>query len=303
MSAMDDDDPNSLPARIRAAEAAVARRDARFLREFDALSDDVREAGRKGLAWTAGGGAVAGVLLLLGALRGLPVRHARHHAPPVHRREPPPHASRSGWVAALLPIALSLLTPGRAGRTLPLPGIAGIVWPFVQHLREALHAQSQGSGPPLHTVADIDLRRYAGAWFEIARLPTAPESVCASDVIAHYALNGDGTLRVRNRCADRLGVSHDVRGAGRRGEAPGRLQVTFAPRWLRWMPLVWAPYWIIDVDADYRHALVGTPDRRHLWLLARSPAIERPALQRLVERAEAEGFEITRLRRTMHGGR
>jgi apolipoprotein D and lipocalin family protein len=295
----DPGDPTSLQARIRAAEAAVARRDASFLREFDALSGELQDAGRKGLGWVAGGAAVAGVLLLISAMRpGLgrrPQLPARRHHDGGH------HAT--GWFAAALPIAMSLLGSG-ARHGVRLPGMAGVVWSLAQQLRRARGGpRTEPAGAGLQTVAHLDLQRYAGAWFEYARLPTATESVCASDVTAHYTLNGDGTLRVLNRCVDRAGTVHDVRGVGRaEGHAAGRLEVCFAPKWLRWLPFVWAPYWVLDVDADYRHALVGTPDRRHLWLLARAPQIERDQLLRMVMLAEAQGFPVERLRRTRHRG-
>lgn len=292
-------DPTSLQARIRAAEAAVARRDAAFLREFDTMSSDVRQVGRKSLGWLAGGAAVAGVLLLIGALRP---RASGHHVQAPRGRgqvhdAPQRHRARGGWLAAALPLAVSMLSQARHGppHAWRLPGTAGVVWSLVQRMRSEPGASHAA---PLHTVAALDLERYAGAWFEYARLPSAPEALCARDVTAHYAANPDGTLRVLNRCIDRAGVMRDVRGAGRPGDAPGRLEVTFAPALLHWLPFVWAPYWVIDIDADYRHAVVGTPDRKHLWLLSRAPAIERPTLQRMVELAEGEGFDIERLRRT-----
>lgn len=294
----DPGDPTSLPARIRAAEAAVARRDANFLYEFDALSDEVQEAGRKSLGWLAGGAAVAGALLLVGALRPQFKRHASAHAPARALHPGREHHGARGWLAAALPLVMSLLGAGSSRHGMRLPGTAGIVWSVAQQLRRGLGTQAPRGAPPLHTVAQLDLQRYAGAWFEYARLPTPTQSICASGAVAHYALNGDGTLRVVNRCLDRHGATRSVRGIGRPGDAPGRLELSFAPTWLHWLPFVWAPYCVLDVDADYRHALVGTPDRRHLWLLARAPAIERAQLRKMVELAEAQGFPIDRLRRT-----
>lgn len=303
-------DPTSLQARIRAAEAAVARRDAAFLREFDAMSTDVQEVGRKSLGWLAGGGAVAGVLLVIGALR--PWVSGRHASAPrgrgsAHAAHAAPHHRGSGWLAAALPLVMSMLSqvrhvPPGAWR---LPGMAGVVWSLLQRMRgggasqgSATHGASDAGAASLHTVAALDLERYAGAWFEYARLPNTPEAICAAEVTAHYAAERDGTLRVLNRCIDRAGVMRDVRGVGRPGDAPGRLQVSFAPSMLHWLPFVWAPYWVIDIDPDYRHAVVGTPDRKHLWLLSRAPVIERATLQPMVEIAEGEGFDVDRLRRT-----
>jgi len=79
------------------------------------------------------------------------------------------------------------------------------------------------------------------------------------------------------------------------GSHGARLEITFAPLWLRWLPWVWADYWILYVDDDYRSAVVGTPDQRHLWLLARAPRLEATDYQRLVDQASAQGYDTARL--------
>lgn len=295
-AAGDPNDPTSLQARIRAVEAAVARRDAAFLRELDEVSGEIRQVGRKSAGWLAGAGAVAGVLLLIGALRP----HARRREPQVARggRRHAHDGHHGGWLAAVLPLAMSLLAPGRGMR---LPGTAGIVWSLLQQMRGARGSRG-ARARGLRTVERLDLQRYAGAWFEYARLPMPFQAACSSDVTAHYTPDGHGGLHVLNRCLDETGASRDAHGIARPGEAPGQLEVTFAPAWLRWLPFVWAPYCVLDLDADYRHALVGTPDRRYLWLLSRSTTIEKPTLLRMVEIAEAQGFPVERLERTPHRG-
>ena len=77
--------------------------------------------------------------------------------------------------------------------------------------------------------------------------------------------------------------------------------MSFAPPWLRWLPWAWADYWILDVDPHYRCALVGTPDRRHLWMLSRAPSLSSAGMQRLLEQAQAQGYDISRLQLTPQG--
>jgi apolipoprotein D and lipocalin family protein len=321
----------TLAARIRAAEDAVARRDAAFLREFDTFAAEVRQTGRRGAGLLAAGGAVAAALLLLGARGRSSEAKARErdehdardddgsddsdhrddgHAGLRSRPRRQRHGHGAGWLGALsllLPIVAPFLPPHLSGllprsrsgsRGARAAGLVGLIVPTVQWLRQ--HWPRPGLLSDLHVAAHVDLRRYAGDWYEFARLPSAPESPCVGNVSAHYRLLRDGTLEVENRCVDRTGREQVVHGVGKPlpGGGASQLVVTFAPAWLHWLPMVWGDYWILHIDRDYQHALVGTPDRQHLWLLARTPDIERPVLQQLVEFAQAEGFDVERLRRT-----
>lgn len=169
-------------------------------------------------------------------------------------------------------------------------------------------ASAQGvlASEPLPVVPQLDLDRYAGRWHEIARLPMRQERLCASGSVADYTLlsvgpdDSDIVLGVTNRCRTRDGRVAVAIGDARvvPGSRGARLKVCFAPQWLRWLPAVWADYWILHVDADYRSALVGTPDRRHLWLLARQPSLPGADLQQLVAQARAQGYDTDRLRLT-----
>jgi apolipoprotein D and lipocalin family protein len=78
----------------------------------------------------------------------------------------------------------------------------------------------------------------------------------------------------------------------------GRLEVSFAPHWLSWVPLVWGDYWIMQLDADYQVALVGTPDRKYLWVLSRSPQMDPARLTALLDYASATGFDTATVVRT-----
>jgi apolipoprotein D and lipocalin family protein len=145
----------------------------------------------------------------------------------------------------------------------------------------------------VHSVPALELHRYLGLWFEIGRLPLRFEEDDARDVTAEYSLNEDGTVRVDNRCLDADGRPVQAIGHGLPdADHPGRLEVTFLPEALRWIPFTKADYWVLRVDEEYRHALVGTPDRKHLWLLARDARIPDAVEQSYLASARDQGFDL-----------
>lgn len=162
-------------------------------------------------------------------------------------------------------------------------------------------AAMQTDGPP-PTVSSVDLGRYAGRWFEIARFPNRFQRQCVSDVTATYTVKPDGRVDVLNRCRrdDRTVV--EASGVARTvsPESNARLEVRFAPAWLSFLPMVWGDYWVIDLDDHYTTAVVGSPDRRYLWLLSRTPNVPEQVYQRLVASAARAGYPIDQLVRTRH---
>ena len=151
----------------------------------------------------------------------------------------------------------------------------------------------------------IDPARYAGRWYEIARLPNRFQDKCAGDVAATYSLREDGRLAVVNQCRTKDGGVDQVEGVARRADPQGpasRLQVRFAPAWLSFLPWVWGDYWILELDREYRFALVGEPSRKYLWILARDPAMDAATYDGLVARAVGLGFDTSRLVRTPQSG-
>ncbi len=69
----------------------------------------------------------------------------------------------------------------------------------------------------------------------------------------------------------------------------------FAPAWLGWLPWVWADYWVIDLDADYQWAVVGSPSRKYLWILSRQPGMNGELFQNLKQRARERGYPVEKL--------
>jgi lipocalin/uncharacterized protein YbjT (DUF2867 family)/ligand-binding SRPBCC domain-containing protein len=156
-------------------------------------------------------------------------------------------------------------------------------------------AQAQ-TPPPVRTVPFVDLDRYAGDWFEIARVPNRFQRACVGDVRATYARRADGRLDVVNRCRTAEGET-EARGVARIVDerAFAKLKVRFAPAWLSWLPMVWGDYWIIGLAPDYSWAVVGEPGRKYLWILARAPQLDDESIAAAREAARASGYDVERL--------
>ncbi len=167
----------------------------------------------------------------------------------------------------------------------------------------SLAASSQDK--PLDVVKDVDFKRYSGRWFEIARLPNRFEDDCARDVTATYTPRPDGRITVVNRCVKKDGSVNEAEGIARRvdGKPPSVLQVRFAPGWLSFLPNVWGDYQIIALAPDYTHALVGSPDRKYLWILGRTPEIDGSVYEKLTARAASQGFDVSRIIKTQQSGK
>jgi apolipoprotein D and lipocalin family protein len=162
------------------------------------------------------------------------------------------------------------------------------------------HAAAQTSEP--RTVESVDLGRYTGRWFEVARIPNTFQSQCVRDVTATYDVRDDGTIDVVNRCRIGSGDLDEAVGVARVADPATRakLEVRFAPAFLSFLPFVWGDYWVLGLDPEYRWAVVGTPDRDYLWILARSPQLDDAAYQAALAIAAAQGFDVGRVVRTPH---
>ncbi|UCC75051.1 MAG: lipocalin family protein [Gemmatimonadota bacterium] len=158
-------------------------------------------------------------------------------------------------------------------------------------------AHGQELGPPA-TVERVELERYVGLWYEIARIPNSFQDQCARDVTAEYALRDDGRLDVINRCVKSDGRVDEAKGLARieDRESNSKLKVSFFSI-LGWRP-VWGDYWIIGLGDDYEYAVVGSPDRKYGWILSRERELDAVVLERIFatlgERGyEPDGFQMT----------
>ncbi|TWG89065.1 apolipoprotein D and lipocalin family protein [Luteimonas sp. J16] len=149
-------------------------------------------------------------------------------------------------------------------------------------------------------VPSVDLERYVGTWYEQAHLPLFFQRNCVANTTAQYALREDGRIDVVNQCDDKDGDRIEATAIARRvGDSTSKLEVRFAPAFLSFLPMVWGDYWILDLDPDYRWAIVGSPDRKYLWFLTREQAFPGDRLDALVARAQDMGFDTSKLIRTV----
>ena len=163
---------------------------------------------------------------------------------------------------------------------------------------------AQVAEAPLSTIAELDVPRYLGTWYEIAKYPNWFQKKCTSSTRAEYSLAPNGSLQVINRCKQANGEFIEAIGAARQVGASHspKLKVRFAPAWLSFIPAVWGNYWVIDLDTDYQLAAISEPTREYLWILSRTPQTNPQAYAALLERLSKKGFDLHKLETTSQDG-
>lgn len=159
----------------------------------------------------------------------------------------------------------------------------------------ACGATPPGPGTPA-TVGHVDLPRYLGLWHEVARLPQSfqdSRTLRCEETTAEYAAAGPGRITVVNSCVNGLDPARPRRVAEGQayvveGSGGARLRVSF------FWPF-FGDYWVLGLHPEYQWALVGSPSRRSLWLLSRSPVLEEAEVRRALDIAWREGFDLTPL--------
>ena len=150
------------------------------------------------------------------------------------------------------------------------------------------------SPAPLEAIASLDVPRYMGTWYEVAKYPNWFQKRCIANTSATYAVQSNGMLQVLNRCQKEDGSMSEALGAAKQvGDANSpKLEVRFAPAWLSFLPFVWGNYWVIDLDPQYQLAAVSEPSRKYLWILSRSKTVEPKAYEALLQRLKQQGFNL-----------
>lgn len=145
----------------------------------------------------------------------------------------------------------------------------------------------------LEVVPHVELEKYLGKWFEIAHLPARFQEGC-TDTTATYTLSKDGNISVLNECR-RNGKVKLANGKAKVVDknSGAKLKVTF------FWPF-YGDYWIIDLGKDYDYAVVGTPNRKYLWILSRTPQMADKLFSQLLESAKSKGFDVSKLIKTSH---
>jgi len=159
---------------------------------------------------------------------------------------------------------------------------------------------AQQGDQSVKTIASLDVPRYLGTWYEIAKFPNWFQKKCVSNTKAVYTAKSDGNLRVLNSCKTASGETSEAEGLARQIGAKDspKLEVRFAPEWLSFLPLVWGDYWVIDLDSQYQVAAVSDPRREYLWVLSRTPQIDPKAYADLLQRLKQQQFDIQKLELT-----
>ncbi|MGV3662309.1 MAG: lipocalin family protein [Prosthecobacter sp.] len=155
---------------------------------------------------------------------------------------------------------------------------------------------SCSSQRPMRTVGQVNLSRYAGHWYEISRLPNTFQRD-DSRATADYTAQQDGSIRVVNTEYRPDGSTRTATGRATAvsGSNGARLRVKFEGLAALVPAAVEGNYWIIALEPDYSVALVGTPDRKFLWLLSRGANISPSTKERYLRRAREEGFDTAKL--------
>ncbi|MDI9320584.1 MAG: lipocalin family protein [Phycisphaerales bacterium] len=147
---------------------------------------------------------------------------------------------------------------------------------------------------PLQTVPYVDLKQYAGKWYEIASLPQRFQKGC-NGTTAEYTTTDKGYMIVENRCnKDSLnGKQSYIKGKAfvedRSSNAKLKVQFFWPFR---------GKYWIIDLAEDYSYAVVGHPNKKYLWILCRTATMKENLYQEILARIKNKGFDISSIQRT-----
>jgi apolipoprotein D and lipocalin family protein len=146
---------------------------------------------------------------------------------------------------------------------------------------------------PPQTVSAVDLSQYMGKWYEIAAIPMFFERQCVANTTAEYAQLVSGEVSVFNSCEKANGKRQSAVGQGRvvDSQSNAKLKISFLNLpLLGWQFWASGDYWIIDLAPDYSTALIGHPNRKYGWILARSPKLSTETLNSLSQKLAQQGY-------------
>lgn len=138
----------------------------------------------------------------------------------------------------------------------------------------------------------VDLQKYLGRWYEIARYEQGFQKGCEG-VTADYSLRADRSIDVLNRCRKPDGKSSEARGRAKvvDGDTNAKLKVSFFGPF-------YGDYWVLDHADDYSWSIVGEPSGRYLWILDREATPADAEVGKLIDRARELGYDTSMLLRT-----
>lgn len=164
----------------------------------------------------------------------------------------------------------------------------------------AAAAQTTTQPAPPTALPSLDVPAYMGTWYQVAWFPNRFQKQCVADTTATYRRIDEG-VEVTNRCRNAEGKIESVVGLARPAESvlqddslqPAKLEVSFLPSWLRWLP-IWGSYWVIQLADDGRYAVVSESTREYLWVLSRTPGLAPADESAIRSRLTQQGFDLAR---------
>ena len=174
---------------------------------------------------------------------------------------------------------------------------------FILILTTAHSFAQSGNSASVKAVGSVDLKKYSGQWYEIAKYPNKFQDHCVGNTTATYTVKEQGKIEVVNRCLRKDGTVDDAKGEAKLVDkvTKAKLKVRFAPGFLSFLPNVWGDYWVIDLADDYSYSVVGTPDRKYFWILGREAKMQDTTYQEILRRAERQGFVPAKVVKTPQG--
>ncbi len=141
------------------------------------------------------------------------------------------------------------------------------------------------------TVKELDLNRYLGTWYEIARFPHSFEKNLVG-VTATYSLRDDGKIKVlnqgyKNTLDGELSVAEGKAKIPDKSQ-PGKLKVSFF--WI-----FYGDYNVLELDENYQHVMIGSSTPKYFWILSRTPQMDAATYEMLLEKARKRGYNLANL--------
>jgi len=151
----------------------------------------------------------------------------------------------------------------------------------------------------LLVVNHVDLQKYIGLWYEIAKIPNFFQKGCYKNTSAEYSLRSDGKISVVNTCTESDGSKKTAEGVAKVVDknTNAKLEVSFVK--ILGINLFWGDYWIIGLGDNYEYALVGSPDRKYGWILSRTPKLSPEKLEQINNILKLKGYDPTKFEFTI----
>ena len=156
-------------------------------------------------------------------------------------------------------------------------------------------AFAQEDHPPPETVAHVDLNKFSGKWYEIARLRLPWERECALNTTVTYTVQSDTSMSIATQCHETSGFDSTEKAQGTavildtKTHAKWKVSFPPVPR-LKW--IYSGEYWVIQLADDYSYTVLATPDQKHLWILSRTPNLPEEVYQQILDKTGLQMLSV-----------